>query len=257
MKNFHAHTYRCLHAVGTSEDLILEAIKNGYDTLGISEHMPHISKPYNMQVEELQDYINELKALKIKYHDKIQVKIGLECEYIEGEENIYNDFFEQGIEYLILGNHFSKKYNYWFNDNIEKYYDYIKNARKAFSTGFFSYFAHPDVVYYNHHKPLDTELYNILKSIVNIGLDFDIPLEINGEGLRHTSYIYQNNTYPSYPRKEYLQLLETTKAKCIIGSDCHNPKDLYDNSVKKAYLFAKEHKLNLQDDFPIKKGKAN
>lgn len=61
-----------------------------------------------MDVSELQDYVNSIRALQIKYQDQISLKIGLECEYFEE----YIPWLRQVVEdyhldYLIFGNHFS------------------------------------------------------------------------------------------------------------------------------------------------------
>ena len=38
MKNYHTHTARCHHAMGTDEDYVQIAIQEGYTTLGFSDH---------------------------------------------------------------------------------------------------------------------------------------------------------------------------------------------------------------------------
>ena len=38
--NYHSHTSRCFHATGEDEQYVLEAIKNNYDVIGFSDHMP-------------------------------------------------------------------------------------------------------------------------------------------------------------------------------------------------------------------------
>jgi histidinol-phosphatase (PHP family) len=38
--NYHTHTTFCRHATGTPEEMIINAIKNGYKTIGFSEHAP-------------------------------------------------------------------------------------------------------------------------------------------------------------------------------------------------------------------------
>ena len=39
-KNYHTHTARCMHAVGTDEEFILAAIEAGYTVIGFSDHSP-------------------------------------------------------------------------------------------------------------------------------------------------------------------------------------------------------------------------
>jgi len=39
MTNYHAHTFYCNHAVNTADEMIAAAIKEGYRSFGISEHI--------------------------------------------------------------------------------------------------------------------------------------------------------------------------------------------------------------------------
>lgn len=38
--NYHTHTTRCMHAVGSDEEYVLSAIKGGFQILGFSDHTP-------------------------------------------------------------------------------------------------------------------------------------------------------------------------------------------------------------------------
>ena len=86
MFNLHTHTVRCNHASGTDEEFVLEAIKNGYEVMGFSDHAPylfpktHISS-YRMATSQTQDYADSIKALKEKYKDKIDIRLGFEVEW--------------------------------------------------------------------------------------------------------------------------------------------------------------------------------
>lgn len=41
LHNYHTHTFRNHHTVGTEREYIESAIKNGFQTLGFSEHAPY------------------------------------------------------------------------------------------------------------------------------------------------------------------------------------------------------------------------
>lgn len=84
--NYHTHTTRCMHATGDDEDYVLSAIKGGYRILGFSDHTPWKYRTdyvadMRMLPEELPGYVESLKTLREKYHDRIDIRIGLECEY--------------------------------------------------------------------------------------------------------------------------------------------------------------------------------
>ena len=82
MKNYHTHTYRCKHAIGKEEDYIKNAIKAGYTELGFSDHAPwHYESSFHptmrMEEDEIEGYVQTIRALKEKYEDQISIKIGL------------------------------------------------------------------------------------------------------------------------------------------------------------------------------------
>ena len=39
--NYHTHTVRCTHAVGTEEEYVIAVIKAGLKILGFSDHAPY------------------------------------------------------------------------------------------------------------------------------------------------------------------------------------------------------------------------
>ena len=39
--NFHSHTVRCQHAVGEEREYVEEAIKEGFEVIGFSDHSPN------------------------------------------------------------------------------------------------------------------------------------------------------------------------------------------------------------------------
>ena len=79
MQNLHIHS---TYADGKDrpEEMILEAISKGFDSIGFSEHsyMHFSSYPYQMTVEDMSVYKNEIRTLKKKYKDKIEVFCGIE-----------------------------------------------------------------------------------------------------------------------------------------------------------------------------------
>ena len=110
--NYHTHTYRCHHASGNEREYIEKAIAEGLEIMGFSDHVPmpfpdgHQSG-FRVRIEELEDYIRTLEALREEYKDRIKIYIGFEAEY-------YPELFDAMMEliapydydYLILGQHF-------------------------------------------------------------------------------------------------------------------------------------------------------
>jgi histidinol-phosphatase (PHP family) len=80
--NWHTHTNRCGHAVGTDEEYVIAAIQAGVKTLGFSDHAAyHTPRPRSrMDFELKDDYFSSITSLKEKYRDQITLYLGMECE---------------------------------------------------------------------------------------------------------------------------------------------------------------------------------
>ena len=109
--NYHTHTTRCMHAVGSDEEYVLSAIKGGFQILGFSDHTPWKYRTsyiadMRMLPEELPEYIESLQYLREKYRDQIDIKIGLECEYFpEYIPWLKEQIKKYQLNYILFGNH--------------------------------------------------------------------------------------------------------------------------------------------------------
>ena len=200
MKNYHTHTTRCMHAIGSEEEYILVAISAGYTELGFSDHTPwHYESGYHatmrMDESQLEDYVHTLSVLRDKYKDKISIKIGLECEYFEDKMEWLKDQLEKyKLDYIILGNHFDGSDEtgiyYGYPVSLEELKRYVSQVIKAMDTGLFSYVAHPDVVFYDEKNQ---EHIDELEKICIHAAEIDMPLEFNLLGYKAMRH------YPSQP----------------------------------------------------------
>ena len=99
-QNLHIHT---TYADGKDapEELILEAIRQGFTSIGFSEHsyMPFSDYPHQMTVAQTEDYKKEIRTLKEKYRDKIGIFCGLELEF-------YSEFATGDFDYIIGSVHY-------------------------------------------------------------------------------------------------------------------------------------------------------
>lgn len=114
----HTHTHYCLHASGEhAEEYVLKAIQEGFTVYSFTEHLPFSDSflkkfPYDEQIkgelglrnDDLDGYFREMLALKEKYRDQIQLLVGLEIDYLPGEEAYlrsmlkeYGKFLDDGL----------------------------------------------------------------------------------------------------------------------------------------------------------------
>lgn len=105
----HTHTQFCPHGNGDHvEEMIEHAIELGFDEYHITEHTPIPNRFLNllepnealksdlaMPEMEVDRYLREMLALKNKYKNQIQIKVGFEVDYLPTEVRWTTDFLQE------------------------------------------------------------------------------------------------------------------------------------------------------------------
>ncbi|KAJ7165422.1 Polymerase/histidinol phosphatase-like protein, partial [Mycena filopes] len=89
----HSHSGEfCKHAVGTLEEVVLEAIRQGFQVYGLTEHVPRYRTADLYPEEEsitpeqlasqFEQFLVEAHRLKLLYAPQIRLLVGLETDYI-------------------------------------------------------------------------------------------------------------------------------------------------------------------------------
>lgn len=221
--NYHTHTFRCGHAIGTEREYIENAIKAGLKELGFSDHVPmpfpdgHESD-FRMKIADIGNYVSTLKALRDEYSDRIKIFIGYEAEYYPAYfDSMLELITGYDIDYLILGQHFiyNEQSNYLGNyatSDSKLLSDYVDTVCDGISTGKFSYVAHPDLIRFEG----DEDFY--LEQMTRLCLaakKADMPLEMNMMGAVQG--------WRCYPSKRFFTLAGKLGCDVIIGFDAHEP----------------------------------
>ncbi len=249
LANYHTHTSRCRHAIGSDEEYVKKAIAEGVKILGFSDHAPYIypsgyESYYKMTPDERDEYYSSLSALREKYRDKIEIHIGYEAEYYPELWQKTFEFWRSGSrpEYLILGQHFvSEEYateglvhsitGTESEAMLKKYVDLICDA---ISTEKFTYIAHPDIIkFFGDRAIYRKEMIRMLEAIKSA----DIPIEINMLGLAEKR---------GYPCDEFWQIASEFEPRVLLGCDAHEPGRVADpDELVTALRFADRHRLNV------------
>jgi len=224
--NYHTHTVRCRHAQGSEREFIETAIARGFTVLGFSDHTPYPfpeghQSGFRMAVEELEDYVTTLTALKKEYARDISIHIGLEAEYYPA---IFPRLLEliapYPVEYLILGQHFiGNEYDHQpYSGNYTKdeanMIRYVDQTIEGMRTGKFTYFAHPDLMHYVG----DEAAYDFhMTRLCRAAKETSTPLEINFLGL------HQGRPYPT---TRFFRLAAREGCDVVFGCDAHSPDAL-------------------------------
>jgi len=83
LTNYHSHTSFC-DGRAPMKDFVVEAIKQGFTSYGISSHAPlPFPTRWTMEKEEVIPYLEEFKGLREEYKNEIELYIGLEIDYLE------------------------------------------------------------------------------------------------------------------------------------------------------------------------------
>lgn len=239
--DFHTHHERCGHASGKLEEYVLQAIDKGMDILGLSDHMPliHVDPDQYlpemaMAMEELPRYVEECYRLKEKYRDQIQIRVGIEADYIEGyEETIERLLSRYEWDYVIGSVHFLgtwdvtdyRQVDGWkTRDADQVYVQYYEAVQKAAKTSFYDIIGHVDVIKRFGFLPtadpaeLERETLRVIKQS-------NVAIELNASGLRMPA----SEMFPSERMLAYAYELQIP---VTLGSDAHKPEDVGKNLDK-------------------------
>lgn len=246
--NFHTHNYLCGHAEGTVCDYVKQAVDNGYHTIGISDHFSsHNDRDFiyvnfgNLDTE----YLPQFDEARKLYGDKIRILRGAEVAYYEGAKDYYRRL-RQSLDYLVMGQHGymlnGKRQNSFFDGLDENnVVAYCNHCIKGLKTGLFTIFAHPDVIFYC--DPVVTQgMRDAFDKMIKTAVDCGVIVELNANGIRNAGF--------TYPTDLVVDLCEKYNAKVIVSSDCHLPRELNDEHVRRLAAYAKQRGLNVVDTIP-------
>jgi histidinol-phosphatase (PHP family) len=235
--DLHTHTYRCHHAKGTAEDMVKSAIQKGLKAIGINDHFPmrYLPAPipaqdYAMELSEFPDHLNDIKQVREKYKDKIDVLIGSEVDFYEPAidtikqslEPYMDDFdYMYGSVHAVLGfpvddDKFLRK---WDEQGVDPVFvAYYQELAKMANTRMFDAVGHIDLPKKFKKSPtgnLDPLIGKALDVVKAAGM----VVEINTAGLRKP-------IGEIYPSPHILDMVLDRKIKITLGSDAHDPAEV-------------------------------
>jgi len=236
--NLHAHTPRCNHASGTEREYIENALAAGLKVFGFADHAPYpfpdgYRSGFRMRVDQTEDYVTTLLALREEYRGRIDVKIGYEAEYYP---RCFRDFLKNitsyPVDYIIMGQHFLEnemegKYSGRTTENEADLVQYVDQVIEGLDTGVYTYVAHPDLMNYVGDAAVFEKHYGRL---IEHAKKLNVPLEINLLGIRD---------HRAYPHDRFFALCGEMGAPVCTGCDAHSADMAYDGP---SYAVAMEMK---------------
>ena len=254
LHNYHTHTVRCEHALGTEREYIESAIKAGLQTLGFSDHAPFLFvgdyvSPSRMDMSEIDGYFDTLLSLREKYKDYIDVKIGFEIEYYPKLwDRAIEKYSQYPLDYLILGEHMIgnesisaiNAFAPTTDESVLK--SFVDHCINAINTDRITYICHPDNIYFTG----DDAIYvREMSRLILACKQKDIPLEINMYGMRDGRH---------YPKMLFWETAAKLGARAVLGQDCHKVSHVcVKEEIKRAEEFADSLGILLLDKLTLKK----
>lgn len=242
--NYHTHTPRCNHATGEEWEYAAAAAAGGLEILGFSDHSPYLFDGYDSHIrmtpEETAGYVSAVRALQEEYCGRMEVALGFELEFYPKYFDRTVDFLrDHGADYFILGQHFlDNEENAVYcgrpTEDRSVLDRYCGQCMDALQSGLYTYFAHPDLIYYTG----DAAVYEIaVRRLCRCAVDFGVPLEINLLGFRDNR---------NYPDERFWRVAGEEGAYVVLGCDSHSVDVTLDpESEKKALQLVAHYGLNL------------
>jgi len=255
----HTHTKFCYHGSWAETTAYLErAIEQGFTRYTLSEHPPlpeqyvdnkRLWTELAMPESELPAYFAYAKAMKEEYKGRIDVTIGLEMDYLDGQQEFSNQILEpwlSELEDVVISVHYlpgkggTRCIDFTPDDfkdafmehygSIEKiidaYYDQVEAAIAWASTlpsGLRKRIGHINLIrkFQSELPPMDEEqirrrLLAILPKLREAGLGLDV----NVAGFRKPT------CGEAYVPPWFMKLCVEQGVELIYGSDSHSPADV-------------------------------
>lgn len=258
LTNLHTHTTYCDGSCSV-EEMIQSAIKKNFKSIGISSHGPvPFGTSWNIHSNRIEEYIEEVSAMKLKYKNEIDVFLGMELDYIPeiGFGHIPEALTEK-LDYYIGSVHFlgtMKNGTMWtvdynreeliagigdsFNGNVrsavESYYGLISEMAERYRP---TVIAHMDlikktngnnVIFNEHEVWYINAVEKCLDSIKSAGS----AVEIN------TGAIARGYTKEQYPSTRILKDMKERGIPIVINSDAHTAEGI-DCKLDEMYALAR------------------
>ncbi len=236
LQNLHTHTTWC-DGKDRAEDLLLQAMNQGFDSVGFSAHSPMFYAPsHGMDEAKVPAYIAEIRALKEAYRGKIEVFCGIELDLYSKLDLDPYDYVIGSVHYLKIGDEYvgfdrnattvkNVIDTYFGGDGLAYAKAYYRTLAELPSRGRIDVVGHFDLITKHAEKesffdPDSTDYRRYALEAMEALLP-TIPLfEIN------TGAIARGYRTTPYPSTFLLKELRQRGGRVLISSDCHDARFL-------------------------------
>lgn len=243
--NLHTHT-KFSDGSSDPEEYIKEAVSQGFDALGFSDHAPvSFKNTFAIGEEKLEEYVSTILELR-KLYSSPSILLALEVDYIPGITTPF-DFYRNNypFDYLIGSIHLVKNEDpdkLWFIDGPDiSIYDnglqevfsgdikkavtsYYLQIQEMITTQKPDIIGHPDKIkmynrgrYFQENDPWYVRLVDETLDLIK---DSGSVIEVNTRG------IYKKRSDTLFPGPEILKKIHQLNIPVTISSDAHKPHEI-------------------------------
>lgn len=238
--DYHTHNRRCGHAAGEIADYVEAAKLLGLGELGISDHAPTLFREGDdpapgttMAKSEIGDYVSETLALKERYAGQVNVKLGIEADFVEGFEEAYAQLLAaHPFDYVLGSVHWVFDVNIFHRprwesaDAAQTYREYYRLIVASVRSGLFDILSHPTAVE-AYGPPIDDALADQLyPGVVEAVRKAGMAVEVNTSGFRKMPPGPERSGDDPFPNRRMLRLLADAGVPLTFGSDAHRPDEV-------------------------------
>jgi histidinol-phosphatase (PHP family) len=243
--NIHTHT-RFSDGSSDPEDYIKEAISQGFEALGFSDHSPvPFENKFAIREEKLDEYVNTILGLK-ELHSSLRVLLALEVDHIPEITQPFDLYRKKyPLDYLIGSVHLVKNETsekLWFIDGPDiMIYDnglkeifagdavmavtsYYRQLQEMIVTQKPDIIGHLDKIkMYNRNRFFSEEeswYVTLVEETLDLAAGSGCVIEVNTRG------IYKKRSETLFPGPEVLKMIHRRNIPVTVTSDAHKPHEL-------------------------------
>jgi histidinol-phosphatase (PHP family) len=251
--DYHVHT-EWSDGTGSVEDVVRRAAELGLPEIAITEHVtpaPGTDEDWWLRPERLGEFVAEVQAVASR-HDDVRVLLGLEAEYVAGEEAQLEELIAAWpFEVVVLGVHVVDGFVFddpalrkdprW-DDPEALQVAYYRTVRRAAEWGRFDIFAHIDYIALWGHRPGPVVLPEI-----DAALD---ALAASGAAIELNTDRFSDPAGVMYPSLDILRRAHARDIPLTIDSDSHEAEHvgrIWDEAIAYAREAGYRETLRLSD----------
>jgi histidinol-phosphatase (PHP family) len=257
--DYHVHTFRCGHAGGATRDYVRAALGQGLSEIAFTDHIPLYFLPGEdpdprlaMTRGELPGYVEEVRALGDEFSGRVDVLLGLEADYAEGQEKALAEILALHDWDVVLGSvHWvagdwidapgsQKRHE---TEGTERLWaEYFRLMEKACATGLFDVMTHFDLPKkFGHRMPPSVAAAE--KRAVEAARAAGVAVEVSSAGLRKP-------VGEEYPAPALLAQLVAAGVPIVFSSDSHAPTEV---AWGREHILAATHAAGAKEHLSFRK----